>query len=241
MASQFPLRKTSTSQLQELSQVLWSWNICQNCLSSKQCNVEECPWQRSRILGRFFQFYKDRTGSFQSEASYGQAPALRTHQDLFAIIRELRSNPDSTKAQLVKIVFASRPTCSDQERAIDLAAQVLSMVDCSSSHMSPALLEHGTEQFPWLSDMTLSQYFAESLPMSDHPGLTDLKHKIRARKLIKRARLRLQPTDDLRNHLRLNKKTSVVEVFHHAAFLKESLRLTREQPQDLSSTDCLKL
>jgi hypothetical protein len=61
-----------------------------------------------------------------------------------------------------------------------------------------------------------------------------------ARKLKKHAGLSFRPTDDLRIHLKLNQRTGVVEIFHHTAFLKEHLKLTRESPKDISMVDTLK-
>jgi hypothetical protein len=241
MASQFPLRIVTTAQLQQLAQALWSWSICAECLAGKPCKTEECPWPRSTILGRFFEFYKDSTASFESEIKYGQQSGLKSHEELFAIIRELKSNPETTRAELLEKLFPDRPARGDQERAINLAIRVMMMVNCSASRQSSALLEHGSHQAPWRSNITFSQFITDIFPKTDHPSINDIKENLRARRLKKRAGLRFQPTDDLRNHLKLDRKGAVVEIFHHTAFLKEHLRRTKDEPQNMSVLDCIKL
>jgi len=68
-----------------------------------------------------------------------------------------------------------------------------------------------------------------------------MKATLTAKKLKKRANLKFKPTDDLRNHLKLNNKTREVELYHHTAFLKEHIRLTKDQPRNLSVLDYLRL
>jgi len=69
----------------------------------------------------------------------------------------------------------------------------------------------------------------------------DIKGALLAKRLKKHARLTFQPTDDLRCHLRLNTKNGVLELYHHAAFLKEHLRLTKDEPENLSLEGSLRL
>lgn len=95
------------------------------------------------------------------------------------------------------------------------------MVICSASRQSSALLEHGSHQAPWASDVAFSQFITDAFSKTDHLSINNIKENLRARKLKKRAGLRFQPTDDLRNLLKLDQKRAVVEIFHHTAFLKE--------------------
>ena len=64
---QFPLEKIENSQLIHLSQVLWAWQLCNGCLKQKECT--DCPSLRFRRLGRFFDYYKDLTSSFETSQS----------------------------------------------------------------------------------------------------------------------------------------------------------------------------
>jgi hypothetical protein len=241
MASHFPLNKTTTRQLQQLTRSLWRWSICKECSAGKPCQTEECPWQRSTILNRFFQFYKEVTASYNADVKGDQQPGLRSHEYLMTIIEELKMNPEVTRDALLEKLFTDRPARNDQERAINIAVRITMMVNCSTSRQSPVLLEHGSQQVPWRSDMPFSEFIASIFPKTDHPSIDHIKENLRATKLKKRARLRFESTDDLRNHLKLDRKRAVVEIFHHTAFLKEHLRLTRDQPRNMSVADSIKL
>ena len=46
-----------------------------------------------------------------------------------------------------------------------------------------------------------------------------------AKKLTKRAGLKLRPTDDLRSHLKLSHKSGTVDVYHHDIVITEEVRL----------------
>jgi hypothetical protein len=241
MASHFPLSKATTAELQRLTRALWSWSICAECSSGKPCHTEECPWQRSTILNQFFQFYKEVTATYEADVKPGQQPGLRTHEDLIMIIEELKSNPETTREALVEKLFTSRPARNDQERAINIAVRVMMMVNCSMSRQSSILLEHGNQDVPWRNDVPFSEFITSIFPKTDHPSIDHIKANLKATKLKKRARLSFEPTNDLRNHLRLDRKRAVVEIFHHTAFLKEQLRLTRDQPRSMSIADSIKL
>ena len=101
----------------------------------------------------------------------------------------------------------------------------------------------------WKNDATFSQFVTSIFPITDHPSLndgdttssTDVKVALMARKLKKRAGLDFRPTDDLRSHLQLDRKSGSVEIYHHTAFLKEQLRLTKDAPKDVSVSDSLRL
>jgi hypothetical protein len=160
---------------------------------------------------------------------------------LITIIEELKSNPEVTRNALLEKLYADRPARSDQERAINIAVRVMMMVNCSASRQSSVLLEHGSHQAPWRSDVPFSEFITSIFPKADHPSIDHIKENLRATKLKKRAGLSFEPTDDLRSHLKLDRKRAVVEIFHHTAFLKEQLRLTKDEPENMSVTQSIKL
>ncbi len=85
--------------------------------------------------------------------------------------------------------------------------------------------------------------------MTDHPSFNedqdsfsvDIKRTLMAKKMKKRIGIKFQRTDDLRRHLKLDRKQNVLEIYHHTAFLKEHLRLTKDKPHNLSTSDSLRL
>ena len=252
--SSLPLERVTDKQLQTLGEILWSWTLCEECRTGRSCKTEACPSQRVKRLGRFFEHYKDLTSSYEADAAPGDRAALRTHEDLFAIIKKLKLDPDMTRAAFAADVFEEDacqrlPSSADRERAINLAVKIIAMVNCSAQRQSSGLLEHSLSQAPWRSDVTFSQFIMDAFPTTDHPGLNDddlkesldLKTALMARNLKKRIGLKLQPTDDLRKHLKLDRKTRVVEVYHHTAFLKEHLRLTKDKAPKMSVSESIKL
>lgn len=178
---------------------------------------------------------------------------VSTHDDLFDVIKYLKQEPDITRSHFAIRFLENRPDrlpppFADRERAINLAVKVMTMINCSAQRQSSGLLEHGAFQIPWRPDITFTQYILDIFPKTEHPSFNDedlkfqqhMKTSLMARKLRKRIGLRFQPTDDLRAHLKLNRKSNVVEIYHHTAFLKEHLRLTRDTP-GLSTSESLKL
>ncbi|KAF7922397.1 uncharacterized protein EAE97_011139 [Botrytis byssoidea] len=230
MTLEYPLETVTTPQLQALATILWSWFICTDCLAETLCKTPNCSWSRSTTLSRYFEFFKISTSGYKCNIVAGQSPGLSSYSDLFRIIEQLKSSPELSKAELLEKLFTDRPTRPYQERALNLAVQVLVMINCSVSRQSSVLLEYGNEHF--LNDV---------FPKTSHPSIDKIKSELLATKLKKNARLLFQPTDDLRNHLRLDRKSGVVEIFHHTAFLKEQLRLTKEQPQSLSVSDLIRI
>ncbi|KAF7940500.1 uncharacterized protein EAE98_000627 [Botrytis deweyae] len=241
MTSRFPLGKVTTAHLQKLTEVLWSWYICTDCLAGKPCNSADCLWSRSIVLGPYFEFFKISTCNYTSNIASNQTPALVSYEELFKIMRELKSNPELPKADLLEKLFTDRPTRVDQERALNLAVRVVMMISCSASRQSSVLLEYGNQQARWDKNDTFSQFLNDAFPKVVHPSIDEIKKNLQATKLKKHARLNFRPTDDLRNHLRLDRNAGTVEIFHHTAFLKEQLRLTKEQPQNLSISDLIKI
>lgn len=252
--SLLPLDKVTDKQLQTLGEILWSWDLCEGCKTGQSCSTEACPSQRIKRLGRFFQYYKDLTSSYEADTAPGDGAALSTHEDLFAIIKQLKLEPDVTRAAFAAQVFKEDtcrrlPSSADRERAINLAVKVLAMVNCSAQRRSSGLLEHGLSQTPWRSDITFSQFIVDTFPMTDHPSLNDndledsmdLKTALMAKKLKKRIGLKLQPTDDLRKHLKLDRKSRVLEIYHHTGFLKEHLRITKDTVPNLSVSESIRL
>ncbi|KAI9862670.1 MAG: hypothetical protein M1813_004166 [Trichoglossum hirsutum] len=249
-----PFKSITESELQHLCQVLWSWSLCDGCGGAKGCETAGCPSQRSKRLLRFFEHYKDLTASYEPDIGPGEQPVLRTHEDLFETIRMLKSHHGLSRAQFADKLFHDRPgrkplSSANKECAIDLAVRVMTMIYCSVQRQSSIVLEQGTYRVSWRSDVTFSQFITHIFPMTDHPNINndnegsslDMKTALMARKLKKHAGLSFRPTDDLRSHLKLDRKNDTVEIFHHTAFLKEHLRLTKDKPRNMSVSDSLKL
>lgn len=245
----FPLDKVTKDDLRMLCKTLWSWQACQQCGSGDACETNQCPASRERRLNRFFQFYTDLTRSYAPDVDPGEQPALRSHQDLFEVIEMLKQEPGLTRELLSSKMFDQRTTSDrEQGKAINLVVKVFAMITCVEGTHSTELLESGPDQVAWQHGVAFSQFIEDVFPTSDHPslngasGLTvEMRRALRATKLKKRARLSFHGTDDIRRHLQLNHKTGKVAVFHHTAFLKEQLRLTKDLTSNTSVVESLRL
>jgi hypothetical protein len=255
--SRIPLQKVTESDFIRLCQVLWSWPVCSVSHGNTPCAAENCSSHRSKRLLRYLEYYKDLTASYEPEVKVGENPALRTHEDLFQIILALKSDPELDRSQLANRVFSSRaggksPSLEDQESAIDLAIKAMTMVTCSSQPRSTALVEHGIYSAPWMSNTPFSQFISDIFPKTNHPDFNDdgsepllgIRKALMATKLKKHIGLKFRATDNLRRHLRLDEKNGILDIFHHTAFLKENLRLTKPSDKtqaNMQTTECLKL
>ncbi|RSL51315.1 hypothetical protein CEP53_008474 [Fusarium sp. AF-6] len=240
LVSPNPLQHVTVAELQKLTQSLWSWDICEACQKLETCTTSSCPWRRSSRLKWFLDFYKDATSFYVPELLPGSAPALRNHQDVFDIIRLFKARPNTKRSQLTQEYFSKRdkpPPPADQHRAFNLAVRIMSMVKCSADNQPSGLLELGTQPIQWHSNNSLVDFMAKVFPQADTGNLhvrdysgkiRDLKSTITARRLKKVACLRFQGTDDLRNHLKMDVKEGVVEIFHCTSVLKEHLLAHRD-------------
>jgi hypothetical protein len=240
----FPLEGVSESDLKKLCVTLWDWKICTECQNSQPCVRTECPWQRSKNLKSFFRFYRNVTSWNIPEVPVNSHHALRSHDDLFRIIQLLKENSEVPRSDLTKQYFSNcgkddELHITDQHRAFNLAVRVMTMISCSVESQSL-----GSETVVWRNDKSLQEFMASTFPMREHPSLSerdltfsDVKRLLTAKRLKEIAGLKLQGTDDLRNHLHLDQKTGVLQIYHHTSVLKEHLMATRASDQDQVSTD----
>ncbi|KAM5348999.1 hypothetical protein ACJ41O_008822 [Fusarium nematophilum] len=240
LESPYPLRHTADNELQSLAKALWGWRICADCSGGGECETLTCSWKRSARLMPFFDFYRDVTSFYVPDLLPASKPALRSHGDLLEIIQLLQNHPTRERNELTDEHFSRRetpPSPADQHRAFNLAAQVILMVKCSAENQPSGLLELGTQPMPWRSTQTLAEFMSMAFPQHDTGNLslrddagriTDVKLAISAKNLKTVAGLRFEGTDDLRNHLRLDAKKGVVEIFHFTSVLKEHLTAPRE-------------
>ncbi|KAF2868330.1 hypothetical protein BDV95DRAFT_500911 [Massariosphaeria phaeospora] len=237
----FPLHDVTDDHMQKLGQALWNWKLCGACYGLSSCTKPTRPWSRAKKLLKFWDLYRNTTGTYVPEL-YGGAPALRTLDDMLDIIRLIKIDPNTPTTQLTSVYFADRtgdpgrtPVAWDQNRAFNIAASVMFMVTCGASQQCSEILEDGHIPFPWKSDMSASSFLSQAFPMTKHPYFDtgnelskgiDIKN-LAAKYLKKKGGLRFQATNDLRDHLRLDHREGLVKVFHCTALLKESLLMSQ--------------
>jgi len=258
----FPLEVSSTGDLKALCQVLWNWELCESCLNAgtkglQRCGVASCncPWaRRAERLEPFFEFYRKTTRPYVPDFFGDDDQAIRSHQDLLDIISLIkRYGTLQSREFCMAEYFASRSSSkaisvprSDQDRAFQLAASIITMVDVrceqgQDSYYAGANWDiednqrHGDLPGAWRENDTLQTLMDDSFPTHIHPSLQDadahaplIKANLTAINLKRIANLKIEGTDNLQDHLKLNQSTGVVEVFHHTGFLKEHLLATKE-------------
>jgi hypothetical protein len=159
----FPLESTTEKQLLQLGNYIWSRELCDGCKQGRGCESPGCSSQRLERLQRYFEYYKDISGS--------QA-ALDSHEDLFAIIECLKEKPDRKRCELEESLLGARPgrlppSPEDRERALNLAIRVMTMIKCSSQRQSSNFLEHGYSRILWKQDMTYKDFLTVSIPRTE--------------------------------------------------------------------------
>lgn len=247
------LEKTKAIDICHLGTILWSWTLCENCEHGKHCMEGDCPSMRSKSLKRFFDYYMELLASHEPIFEPSKRPVLSQHV-ILRIVSELKSQPRITRLELARKIFAShtapeqQPT-ADQEQEINLAVKAMTMISCSMQNPSSSLLEQGMSIVPWRNDVPFCQFITDIFPRADHPTISqhdllsslNMRTALMAKKLKKHAGLTFRPTNDLRSHLKLDRKNHVVEIYHHTAFLKEHLRLTKNKSLNMSVEDSLRL
>jgi hypothetical protein len=170
--------------------------------------------------------------------------ALRNHEDLFQIMQMLKENCDVPRSDLTAQHFSqpgkSRESHSiDQYRALNMAVRIMTSICCSSERQYLGQIELGSDPVVWRNDKSLQQFLESAFPAPAHssfhgPGFWP-PPQIEAARLEKVAGMKFHGTDDIKNHLRFDRDTGVLEIYHHVSTLKEHLRASRlvqaEQPQ----------
>lgn len=244
-SSIFPLAVSATREQQRnLCRALWRWRLCTECEAGKDCQTARCPWQQASNLEAFFRFYRETTASYVPDLHSGSIPALRSHEDLLAIIGTLKQCADTKRDAITRAHFTQRaaargevalPSLADQNRAFSLAARVVAMINSSAENQTDGLLESGTLPITWQDEKSFAEFLEAAFPEEgDHTVRDDTREsflpskegkwaKLTAKRLKKNAGLELVPTNNLQNHLRLDLKYKTVEIYHYTGVLKEHL------------------
>jgi len=222
-------------------------------LDVSQCNNAICPFQAKWLVRRqaFLNFYQNCTSGYSSDTTSNKTAVLQTHQDLLDIISFLKTLQASTytRKQCIDEYFkASDPlnqifSVRDQEQAFLLAAHIMTMVSLVPSKvLSAASLPAGRKEkvlvvFPdavWDEDKSLHNAIRSAFVKRTQNKLQGntrdaarIQADLTAANLIRRAKLEIHGTDELRKHLML--RHTHLYVFRHIGFLKELLMSTKEE------------
>ncbi|KAI1372763.1 hypothetical protein F4677DRAFT_241137 [Hypoxylon crocopeplum] len=252
----YPLRKVSREDFTNLCEVLWNWRPCTEWAKEGDCQRRlrriECPCQKADGLTAFFDFYRNTTAHYVPELTNNSVLTLRTHSDLQRVIESIKSYPNKPRLQLTKEHFGHYETwdsqglpSDDENRAFNLATRVMTMLQCSVEGQSDGLLEAGSQPTIWRSDQSFNQFINSAIPKRSQvsfeshndtsPSIILPSSSITAKRLKTVAKLKLIPTDDVRDHLLLNERNGTVAVYHYTSVLKEHLGISQDQDARTSS------
>ncbi|KAF7917219.1 uncharacterized protein EAE98_010324 [Botrytis deweyae] len=206
--------------------------------------------EKIHSFSTYFQIY-DRLMSPQYATVQVHPSALNSHDDIRRLALELRANPQSTREEFRTKVFPNISTdpesVIDQERAINVAVQIMLMIDCSDKDRHYEGYEiGGFRPVSWNSSEQFADFVKKVFPMDVHDQekvRTALKEKnaLKCWKLRKRAHIKFVSTDNIAEHLLYDPQDNVVRLFRQTAFLKAHLRLSASQPIQLGIAESLKL
>ncbi|KAK6333702.1 hypothetical protein TWF730_003885 [Orbilia blumenaviensis] len=248
------LANTTDDNRRGLCRALWGWKFCDSCEASGACALVSCPRNRIPSLGRYFGHYKELVCSYSHDLEYHRKDAVvSSHEEIFDVIRILKEQPNITRDALARQAFRDPTNMgmeSEQEHVVGLAVKALTMV--YSTHWLKQNAEHDNGDLVspnWMKDVPFHEFLEGLFPMTDHPGFGEdssssfweLKSNITGSKLIRRGGLTFAPTEDLSNHLKLNRRTGVIEIFHYTAFLKENLRITKYIKEAMGIEESIRL
>jgi hypothetical protein len=222
---------------QKLGHVLWNWDLCKNCTGRKSCAQQNCTWSRSHSLITFWNLYKRMTDAYSPER-LGRRPALSSHETLFTIIQKIKGQQTLPRNALLRECFEGSeesadkpPTLNDQNRAFNIAASILLLMDFGVLHDPANSSDGGIPNNYWRGGLSMSDFVRETFPRDPTPHNAGNKlASLTAMQLKKVGKLRLKATNDIRRHLVLNQEERVVWIFHQDSVMREILRTTESDP-----------
>ncbi|KAK6499111.1 hypothetical protein TWF481_011682 [Arthrobotrys musiformis] len=227
-----PSSSMSDEQRHLIGRTIWDWNDCGNYKGDHShrthCSSRICATDLLEKLASFFGFYQSEVAVYGLEKSRNAHAALSTHKELCELIKTIKANPSLVKTELGKQAFPDKDDGAvtpfdEQERAINLAANLITMTSCMGSNKDILRLEQGLIQLPWK-------------PRNRWQHKTCLISQEAEKYCSSRVSSYRRPF----SHLTLDKNDRVVYVFHHCGFLKENLRVSMDQGSELPAEEYLK-
>ena len=201
---------------QKLGQVLWNWSFCGDCVGRKSCAQQNCPWSRSHSLSTQWDLYKRMTDAYSPER-LGRRPALSSHDTLFIVIQKIRDQQTLPRKTLLRECFEGNgesddkpPTLNDQNRAFNIAASILLLMDFGVLHDPANSSDGSTSSKYWRDGLSMSDFISETFPRNLTSDNAENKlASLTALQLKKVGKLRLKATNDIRRHLMLDQEDRV--------------------------------
>jgi hypothetical protein len=169
----------------------------------------------------------------------GRRAAINEHHNLLETVRHIqarRAMPrDVVRVEIFEDDLApdqKPPTLDDQERALNVAAGLILLMDFGVLHDAANLVSVGVPRIPWRAGVSADAFVEEAFPRKlEFSAIKVTVPELKARKLIKHAKLQIRATNDIRRHLLLDKREKVVWVFHQGTALRHFLSSSGEDAE----------
>jgi hypothetical protein len=166
----------------------------------------------------------------------GRKAAITDHQDLLGIVQHIKARRAIPRDDVRKEIFEhglgldeKPPTLPDQGRALNLAASLVLLMNFGVLQDTANMRSVGVAPIPWRPGVSVDALVEEIFPRkSVSSTIEEILPELRAKKLIKHAKLQMKGTNDVRRHLLLDKKEGIVWVFHQSTALRQLLRSSED-------------
>lgn len=185
------------------------WNFTRTDTLSNAASTSEAYWQ----------FYRNECDRALHDG--GRHVLARTHRDIVDVVRLLQERHSRISIQEKLRLKLTITHDNDEElidRAIDLSANLLLMVNCTNIEYGFS----GYQQLEWKDgslDECIRSHF-ETRPVLGHEAVK-LPRIFNAMNLGRIAGIEIVPTSNILDHLRLIDDDRKVYIFHHSTFLNQ--------------------
>ncbi|KAH7349156.1 hypothetical protein BKA66DRAFT_504406 [Pyrenochaeta sp. MPI-SDFR-AT-0127] len=203
---------------------------------------------KSGKFAAWFRLYDDLLSRRRFQTHPPTSSKTITNSEIVAIAKLLRHNVRWTRDQLTTHLLNETGNdygIVDLEIALEIAVQVMFLVDCDATTWHAAEYRlGGIRPTCWASSESFCAFMQRAFPRSTNvkntASVLQDQHALKGWKLEKRLGLTVKGTIDLSNHLLYDPRHNVVYVFHHVAFLQAHLNgFAKDIPFDSTLEDCL--
>lgn len=182
------------------------------------------------FLEGFFNYYESELSTLSlgkwSRTTQSPGIAISTHADLLFVVQSIQAGGSSTKTEIRKRLKHRFLNADDSalDRSIDLSMRLWLMINIRENRLR--LQTPRTPVIVWRDDWTFRHLLDHTFPTPRwelgakdsrlHPAFT-------ASFMVEVCGLKLEWTDCLADHLRLDRREKVLQVYPHKAFLQYHL------------------
>ncbi|KAK4225076.1 hypothetical protein QBC38DRAFT_280405 [Podospora fimiseda] len=177
--------------------------------------------------------------------------SLWSHDDILNWTQVLIKQPTITFKDFIEHLTGKSNELSvkEKEHMARVTVGILFGIDCMLRDyysFNQTQREMASQRIKWEMDTPFVTFIENAFTCSTaHAGNTSYQQEFNTRsmkawKLVKRYGITIRRTNNLLEHLELDRKTMTLTVFHQMSFLRAHLTKTKEEPLDLSFEESIK-